>query len=309
MADKQTITFSLEADTALTQGLRYMGTLQSLSASGAALDKSIEPQLNKLFEYAVVSMGMGGRDKHLPDGARRWAGFDAEIPSWLEDTDMKHTVASFGYLDEICKGKNHPMASAKILYSAMICHDCAYPKASSFSDFTSKDKRKAHMINGQAAFTVMAGLVNKEYPGFYESRDIDTVNDIISKHDNPGIEEPFAQDDPNRELLMDHRAADRLWMLDKGGFALDLMRRIIENFKYEPAPYLAHVVSRHIKEAEQYPHDPGFLQYAVNGENHRTIYTTQPSFDIFRRLINDRMKEYDVTQERLDKDLVDALKK
>src|SRR3989344_711731 len=89
-----------DVDTALIEGLRYMGTLNELDLGGVNTE-FYEP-FKKLFAYAKKRMKEGGRDRHLPELVRQILVNESDAPTWVSDTDARHTVASFGYLSEIC---------------------------------------------------------------------------------------------------------------------------------------------------------------------------------------------------------------
>lgn len=285
-----------DVDTALVDGLRYMGTLNELDLN--SVNPQFHEQFRKLFDYAKIRMEEGGRDRHLPDLVRQILVNEPDAPTWVSDTDARHTVASFGNLSEICNGESYHPNDQKRLLTAMVVHDCAYPKTQDFAAFTSSDTRLVHMQEAEREFRDFAGWINRDYPGFYSAEDIDEICSIVRQHDNPGVKKDrkvlqFSYNPPKRELVWAHREADRLWMLDKAGFALDLLRRLVEsNPWYDPAKYLDHVVSTHLKEAEKYQDADSCIVH--NGK--KSMYRTPTGFNIFTRLIRDRTAEYQIAK-------------
>lgn len=221
-----------KSDTALVRALMFLGTLREFDFTH--IEGSLRKPLMKLFEYAQVRMELGGRDRGLPEKIK---GFFMNQPNafeWVTDTDLKHTVASLGYLAEITKNEGFTPQEQKIVLSAMIVHDCAYPKTKDFIAFTSSDTRLSHMRDGEAEFRNFANKINGEFPGFYTPDEIEIVCSIVIQHDNPSVildgkTLQFSYNPPPQQLMWSHREADRLWMLDRGGFALDLIRRVLES--------------------------------------------------------------------------------
>jgi hypothetical protein len=152
------------------------------------------------------------------------------------------------------------------------------------------------MRDAEEEFRCFAVRVNRDFPCFYTLDDIEQVCSIVRQHDNPGVKkhgEPlqFSYDPPARRLIWSHREADRLWMLDKAGFALDLLRRLLEpNPWYDPPQYLNHVISSHLKEAETY-HDNGSC---IDFGGRKSMYRSNAGFGIFRRLVGERAAEFGV---------------
>jgi len=282
---------------AFVEGLKDLGNLHGLNISGPPdIGDCCQEQFGLLFKYATRRMGLAGRDRDLPAAMLEVNGLPAEAADWVKDTDKKHTITSFDYLVEICCEEDYDMGAMKRACSAMIVHDCAYPRTTSFEDFTSTQSRSRHMINGAEAFRNYALLINDNYPDSYSRQEIEDISAIIEIHDNPGIGIPFEPDNPQLKLLLSHREADRLWMVDNAGFALDLARRLGEEDPwYDPAKYLAHVVSVHMKERSAYDDDLGFLEYL----GRPTLYTTKAGFAIFKREVDARMREYEISENEI----------
>lgn len=283
------------SDKALIGALSYLGTLSKPDFSD--VEHGFQLPLMVLFGYSRERIKLGGRDRDLPE---KIEGFFPNLPEasdWVSDTDLKHTVASFGFLNEITAKENFTYPERKIVLSAIIAHDCAYPKTKDLSAFRSADTRLSHMRDGEAEFRNFALKINSIFHGFYTPGDTEIVCSIIRQHDNPSVKIDgknleFSYNPPPEKLMWAHREADRLWMLDRGGFALDLARRILETDpQYNPSDYLKHVISSHLKEAEKYPDQEKCILY--KGE--KTLYRTKAGFEIFRRLLNERAKEYHIT--------------
>ena len=286
------------------EGLRSMELLRLLP-----LDDIQEPlryALYRLYVLACERIENGGRDLDLVPKIARMLPNEPDAPNWVTYTDKMHTAASFGYLTEICKGENFSPEEQKGVLSAIVVHDCAYPKVGS-DEY--RKARAIHMEMGTDAFYQFAGIVNGEFPStFYNSKSIEEIIAIIEQHDNPSVKDEdgkplqFHYDPPKKELLWAHREADRLWMLDRAGFALDLLRRLApdesDKVEYDPQSYLKHVVKRHVQEGMQaYSDNEDCIMLRENWfgfKGQKTLYRTQKGFEVFMRLVEERAKEYNV---------------
>jgi len=278
-----------KSSTVLIEGLKYLGNLTELNLSG--VDKELQPQLTRLFECTQERIILGGRDRHLPGLIKDFFLNQPSATEWVTDTDAKHTVASFDYLTEIANGETFNLGERKIVLSAMIVHDCAYPEVEDY-----RGARVQHMVDGENEFRNFAQQINAEFPDFYSNDEIEIICSIVRQHDNPSVKKDgqrlqFSYDPPPAKLLWAHREADRLWMLDRGGFTLDLIRRALEdNPTYDPSEYLKYVVSRHLTEAKNYQDNESCLLY----HGQKSLYRTRTGFEIFQRLIMERAEEYGV---------------
>ena len=173
------------------------------------------------------------------------------------------------------------------------------------------------MVNGTEAFRNIALVINRTHEGFYTPTDINLVEVIIENHDNPGIGLPFSlettKDIGTLYSLFIHRESDRLWMLDEAGFSLDLLRRVIENGKFEPENYLGEVISKHIKEGIKYGNSLdrsgiNLKRYVIGAESYPTLYVSNTGFGIFLRLINQACLDYGLDRNKVDENTKAYLK-
>lgn len=283
-----------EVDENLIEGLRYMGTLNQLSLTD--VPEQFHAPLQKLFQYAKDRMKKGGRDRHLPTLLEKILVNEPEASTWVSDTDARHTIASFDYLTKICTGEKYSFEDMKRVLSSMIIHDCAYPETGNVAQFNS-DARIFHMQEASRIFVDFANKINQEYLGFYSDNDVNEICALVGQHDNPDVMREdrtflnFKYNPPKEELLWAHREADRLWMPDKGGYALDLLRRLVSpNPWYDNKKYIHHVIKIHTEEAERYVDNKNCFIY----RDKKTIYRTKTGFNLFKELINQRAKEYEV---------------
>jgi hypothetical protein len=301
MSPQETITVNSKleveaarSDTALIGALKYLGTLRELDFSYVETD--MQSPLNQLFEYAKTRMEVGGRDRDLPKKIDGFFPNQPHAPEWVSDTDLKHTVASFDYLTGITNKERFTHQDKKIVLSALLVHDCAYPRTKDFAAFTNSDTRLSHMKDGEAEFRIFANKINDKYSNFYSLGEIEIICSIVRQHDNPSIKLDgktlqFNYNPPSQRLMWAHREADRLWMLDRGGFALDLIRRLLESEpSYNTTDYLQHVISGHMKEALKYENNDPCISF--HGE--KSLYRTQAGFEIFQKLVGERTKEYNI---------------
>jgi hypothetical protein len=279
---------------AMIDGLEHMGSLTKLDFKWVPTN-FIAP-LTRLFEMASRRTVFGGRDRCLPDLVEPVFTTCPNMRQWVSDTDIKHTVASFSYLAEICQKENFTAEESKVVLSALIVHDCAYPKTEDFKAFTNSNVRLLHMQEGEKEFINFASKINEEFPDFYSEETIQTIRSVVRQHDNPNVIQngsvlQFDYMLTAPKLIWAHREADRLWMLDHAGFALDLLRRLLEpNPWHNPQLYFNGVVLSHIKEADCYYDNQECRLY----QNNRTFYRTNAGFQIFQRLIKACMKNYDL---------------
>ena len=243
-----------------------------------------------------------GRDRHLPQRLEEILKSSSNLPacakSCIENTDLAHTIASLGYLINICdhlkmQGKIDDK-DVKIVVSAMIVHDCAYPITTSYKDFTSPENRKKHMENAVKEFEKYAQMVNQKHKDFFSDEDIRKICKIVGQHDNPGLDMDFDYADIKPEIIWAHREADRLWMLDRSGFALDLLREIVEKGKYDPKARLAYVINDHNNEVEKYQKFKDKCRHARD-VNNRSFYRTDQGYFIYTSLVNQIKNDYDIT--------------
>ncbi len=283
-----------KSDNTLIDALIFLGTLHELDLTH--VETNLQKPLLKLFEYAQARMQLGGRDRDLPGKIKEFFVNQPNAPQWVTDTDLKHTVACFGYSEEITRKEGFTTQERKIVLSAIIVHDCAYPKTEDFATFTSPDTRLSHMRDGETEFRNFANEINTEFPDFYSPDEIEIVCSIVRQHDNPSVKIDgktlqFSYNPPPQKLMWAHREGDRLWMLDRGGFALDLIRRLLEsNPWYNPSKYLEHVISEHLKESGKYENNDGCISY----QGEKTLYRTASGFEIFQRLVRERAEEYNI---------------
>jgi len=296
-----------------------LGRLEDLKTHEQVLVKSIlnevsiktggvsglEP-LNQLFDYVKnkIVNGETGRDRHLPKKLEEIISLSEEVPpyikhyspQWVKDTDFSHTIASLIYTDDICERLHLEDRFKKIVMSAMIVHDCAYPKVNSYEEFTSIENRTKHMKNAVEEFQKWAVEINKNFKRkrgkeYYTEEDIEQVCKIVSQHDNPGIGIDFDYSGLDERLFFIHREADRIWMLDKAGFALDLLREIVEKSRYNPKARLEYVIKDHQEESKIYKQ---FSDKCQMYDNKPTIYREWVGFDFFTKLIEDRKRDYQI---------------
>jgi hypothetical protein len=294
-----------EVDKAFLEGLRYMDDLKKRKAS-SVISLNLEhicahdlKMYDKLMEKAKNRMKLGGRDRALSIAIENMNIGDDKAKSWVEDTDLSHTIASLGYATKICRYEGFNPEHTKILLSSIIVHDCAYPETKTFADFTSRIVRKLHMENAKNEFRKWAQEINiyknlnrnGHQEIFYSDYEIDQISKIVGQHDNPAIGLDFDYkgiDDP--KLLWAHREADRLWMLDKAGFALDLARRIVENNPwYDPKRYMEHVIEKHQIESKKYKQLSGKCKF-FGGK--QALYRTETGMSLFIEEITERAREY-----------------
>lgn len=290
-------------DTALISSLGEMEILRRRKASFAiSFDLRDTPKLDlciydMLMEYARERMMLGGRDRLLPEFLDTTSLKEPDAKQWVTDTDFSHTIASLSYLAEICKGERISPKDCKVVLSAMIVHDCAYPVTKSFDDFVNEENRKLHMQNAEQHFRTWSQKINamcrKSFGGeFYSGNDIELICRIVRQHDNPGIGIDFDYAGiRNHKLLWAHREADRLWMVHRAGFALDLVRRLLEeNPWYDPKRYMRDkVIARHVCESAIYAHD---LDKCLPYSGQKTLYRTHTGMMIFEREVKARAQEY-----------------
>lgn len=278
-----------KSDRVFIGALGYLGSLHELNLNGIE-QRRIAP-LSLLFEYAREMIKNGGREPDLPE---KMAGFFKNIPaaaSWVTVTDEKHTIASTNYMWEIARGEGFTSQQQNWVLSTVIVHDCAYTPSKDF-----KSQRLTHMRDGETAFRKFAPEINKLYPYYYSDIDVEVICSIIRQHDNPSVKVNdktlrFSYDPPPPKIQWALREADRLWMLDRGGFALDLVRKIVKDDpSYNPGEYLKYVISRHVEESEIYKYNELCFEYQRN----KTLYRTPTGFNIFQRLVRERVREYGV---------------
>lgn len=330
----------LEVDQAFLDGLEYMGTLTDLYCpnKNEHIPEGLRKPLYELFRLAKSRMKEAGRDRDLPERLRAIRGLE-NFADFVSDTDEKHTITVVDYASEIATGdmkeidpdasdssfkryfsglKGYKDYDKKMLLSAAICHDCAYPITTG-TEFREKEIRVLHQQNAAQEFKKFAEAINEKFDffgrrayksdiiyelrnesmPFYQQDEIDGTAHIISVHDSP----PFSPSDKHIELLLSHREADRLWMLDRAGFALDILRKLIKSNgkEYSPLEMLAHNVARHIEESRAYSEKDkkviGFKSYLGIRGFYPTLYATDRGFKIFEKSIEKRMDEYEVTKQ------------
>lgn len=259
----------------------YFQRLKTLCEKGLETRMGFEHPLDRLLEYAQDKMKEGGRDRDLPELIGKIFGKNEfpEAPSWVENTDLSHTIAGLDYLTEICNKEKFSRQEQKIVLSAFIMHDCAYPRISGSEEFTNPRTREVHMREGAKAFREFA---EKVASNSFSENEVNQIEAIIGQHDNPSIGKDFDYSlVPNRRLLYAHREADRLWMLDSSGFTLDLLRKFVKGKNCDSYKHLKHVVGRHIQEAELYSNKEECQKLG----NFPTLYRTATGFKIFGQLI------------------------
>jgi hypothetical protein len=284
----------------------------------AELCPGIDEPLCELYEYMRSRIVHGkdgeqtGRDRNLPGSIEQILNNSPDItnlellqiPECFENTDLAHTAASVKYAweigqKELSREKKHINEHRqKMLMAAIIVHDCAYPKTENFKDFTSAETRVKHMENAVIEFKYFAKKIDEDYNKIhgkpYFRNVMDEVCHIVEQHDKPSVPtherfRDFFAMRVSSEIFWVHREADRLWMLDEAGFALDLARRLLEdNPWYNPEKYLNHVVKQHQKESKVYIGRTSCRQF--QGEN--TLYRTDAGFETFKRLVAERKADY-----------------
>ncbi len=337
----------IDVDQGFLDGLEYMGTLTDLYRPdiNEHIPKDLQKPLYFLFDRAKARMKLAGRDRDLPERLKTIKGLE-DFVDFVSDTDEKHTIAVVDYASKITTGelnKIDPDAppdfslrmpfsglggyldyDRKKLLSAAICHDCAYPITAG-TQFRDKEIRKLHQQEAAEEFKKLAEAINKRFdflgrrvyrsdlifknklPPFYSQDETDGTVYIISLHDSP----PFSPLDKHIELLLSHREADRLWMLDRAGFALDILRKLIKSNEgeYCPLEMLAHNVARHIEEARAYSEENRKVIRFRYYENYPTLYATNKGFEIFKELIEKRMQEYNLSRDDFFKKLQKRLER
>ena len=83
-------------------------------------------------------------------------------------------------------------------------------------------------------------------------------------------------------------------MLDRSGFALDLLREIVEKGKYDPKASLAYVINDHNHEVEKYQKFNDKCRHARD-VNNRSFYRTDQGYFIYTSLVNQIKNDYDIT--------------
>lgn len=305
----------------LIDAVMYMGALKKASiddmiaeaneASKGKVhhDKDYGQVMEELFHYACLRMDMGGRDRHIPGLVRQAVGDQAykrnplgnEIYNSLMDTDKTHTVASLGYLLEIIGNEFFSKDEQRVMIPVMLFHDAAYQRTKSFKDFTSKKNRSRHMADGAESFKSFATMMNYGR-SFFTPDQIELGCAMIAQHDNPGIGLEFNYGGIRKDMLWAQREADRLWMFDRAGFALDLTRRLVEGDpKYDPSGYIGSIVKSHIKEGKNYKIQSRCCIEAdvLKGDGYsmeKTLYRTDAGFEIWKRELNERRRDYGIPE-------------
>ena len=344
----------VDVDQGFIDGLEYMGTLTDLYCpnKNRHIPQNFRKPLYELFRLAKTRMKFSGRDRDMPERLSAIKGLES-FADFVSDTDEKHTIAVVNYASRIATGdlkqidpdasdssfrasfsglRGYQDYNRKMLLSAAICHDCAYPITTG-TEFREKDIRELHQQNASQEFRKFAEEINKKFNSFgrrayksdeiyefkaklmkempfYEKDDVDGTSHIISLHDIP----PFNPSDRYIELLLSHREADRLWMLDRAGFALDILRKLIKSHgrEYNPLEMLAHNVARHIEEEKDYTEKDRkvivFKSYLGLRGFYPTLYVTDIGFKIFQELIEKRWQEYEISKEEFFESLDKRLK-
>ncbi len=289
-------------DEAVIEGLRHMESLYALPLTG--IQEPLHSALNRLYVLGCQKIEEGGRDLDLVPKIQEIFPNEDNAPKWVLYTDKMHIAASFGYLREICTREKFDPKEQEIVLTAMAVHDCAYPQISSEKY---RQARKVHLEMVVGAFPKFVEIVNSTFPTpIYDDESFTEISAILGQHDFPNIKDDddgkpyqFSYDPPKRELLWAHREADRLWMLDKAGFALDLLRRLVqEKPEYDPKQYLKHVIKRHIQEGtEAYEDNENCITLKENWfgfKGQKTLYRTQTGFKLFLKVVNERAVEYGI---------------
>ncbi len=276
-----------DVDLAFFKGL---GVLQDLKTDG---EKIIRKQLRGvggglelLFDLSKerIVHGGTGRDRHLPQKVGEIRDCcEYEVGNLLrgfcvEDTDLAHTIACLSYAFPICESLRLDESSEKVVLSSLIVHDCAYPEVKSYDEFVKKENRKKHMSNAAKEFNGWSRLVNEKFSGFYSADEVEKVKKLVRCHDNPGFGEDYDYS-VGENLVFVHGESDRLWMVNYAGFALDLLREVVEKQKYDPQARLDFVVSYHKNEQNFYKKNRESLK---EFEGEPTLYRTNRGIGFFR---------------------------
>jgi hypothetical protein len=265
--------------------------------------------LRRIFDYSADRMRAGGRDRELSPFLEKALPDESLAKWWVAETDVAHTVASFDYLVDICNKESFSYNEQLTVLSSILVHDCAYPPT---DEHTKIDVRLEHMVEGVKAFEIIARSINAEFRRMHTIYDFDVVeefqervpfpniteeNSIIGQHDNPSIGRLFSYESVKPRMVWAHREADRLWMLDKAGFALDLLRLLKKSKPYNPEKLLRHVIGRHVEEGESYPDNQNcrtIQDDIFDFEGKKTLYRTDAGYQMFLELINERAREYNI---------------
>ncbi len=264
----------------------------------------VEDRITRGYEEGGKRI-LTGRDRHLPEEISKILSYSENLPThfyrasnWVLDTDLAHTIASLDYAFDISESLGFEPQLKKIVISAMLVHDCAYPEVGSYDEFIKPEIREKHMENAVKEFKSWAREINRKFyikfdKEYYTLKEIEQICSIVRQHDNPGVKIDFDYSGVDERLFFVHREADRLWMLDPAGFALDLLREIVEKGKYDPKARLEHVISKHREEAKVYENSNEEHKGKCKEYNGRkTLYRTEKGFNIFKELIEKLTRIY-----------------
>lgn len=174
--------------------------------------------------------------RHVP--ARYRAFFKFVLPHLHTRTTDVHTALSLSFLPRLTKSYGRPL-DERLLYLALIVHDCGWSKVSrreiadsldytgiAFTPNAAVAKFK-HTIYGSALAFELLGEFPFDPPLTFDERRL--ISDIVRFHEHP--ERYYHESGTPAELILACEA-DRLWPFTHENFWLDTIRKGVEPRQY-----------------------------------------------------------------------------